>query len=84
MSKDKRHPHSKTVVIGKLKDDYGSTVALKVVLHRLRRTDDGVVWEPKRSHVFSAAFSRRACREQARRLADRWAAEYGAKVVMRD
>lgn len=71
------------VTIGKLKDDYGSTVALKVVLHRLCRTDDGVVWEPKRSHVFSAAFSRRACGEQARALADRWAAEFGAKVVTR-
>lgn len=44
---------------------------------------DGKVWDMKRSHTFSAAFSRRACREQAKTLARQWADKYGAKVVKR-
>ena len=58
-------------------------VDLKVVLYRRHDTENGKVWDMKRSHTFSAAFSRRACREQAKTLARQWADKYGAKVVKR-
>lgn len=74
---------SHVVVVKKMRDDYGSVVALKVMLFR-RRDHDGEAWETRRSHVFSAAFSRRSCREQAERLAARWADEYDARIKRGD
>lgn len=82
--KDKHGRNKRVVAIEKLKDDYGSTVALKVTLYRRRTADDETVWEPKRSHTFSAAFSRRMCKEQAKKLARQWADKYDAKIVRRD
>jgi len=83
MSQHDKKPHKgkRIVVIEKVRDEYGSVVALKVVLYR--RHEDGKVWDMKRSHSFSAAFSRRACKEQAKTLAHEWADRYGAKVVKR-
>lgn len=80
---DKSHKNKKAVVIEKVRDKYGSVIALKVVLCRRHDTENGKVWDMKRSHTFSAAFSRRACREQAKTLARQWADEYGVKVVKR-
>lgn len=80
---DKHHKNKKIVVIEKVRDKYGSVIALKVVLYRRHDTENGKVWDMKRSHTFSAAFSRRACREQAKTLARQWADKYGAKVVKR-
>lgn len=77
----RKHKGKRIVVIEKVRDDYGSVVALKVVLYR--KHESGKVWDIKRSHTFSAAFSRRACKEQAKRLAHEWADRYGAKVVKR-
>lgn len=78
---DKSHKNKKVVVIEKVRDKYGSVIALKVVLYRRHDSENGKVWDMKRSHTFSAAFSRRACREQAKTLARQWANKYGAKVV---
>lgn len=80
---DKSHKNKKVVVIEKVRDKYGSVIALKVVLYRRHDSENGKVWDMKRSHTFSAAFSRRACREQAKTLARQWADKYGAKVVKR-
>lgn len=80
---DKHHKNKKVVVIEKVRDKYGSVVALKVVLYCRHDGGGGKVWDMKRSHTFSAAFSRRACREQAKTLARQWADKYGAKVVKR-
>lgn len=80
---DKHHKNKKIVVIEKVRDKYGSVIALKVVLYRRHDTENGKVWDLKRSHTFSAAFSRRACREQAKTLARQWTDKYGAKVVKR-
>lgn len=66
---DKHHKNKKIVVIEKVRDKYGSVIALKVVLYRRHDTENGKVWDMKRSHTFSAAFSRRACRGNRRR---RW------------
>lgn len=66
---NKSHKNKKAVVIEKVRDKYGSVIALKVVLYRRHDTENGKVWDMKRSHTFSAAFSRRACRGNRRR---RW------------
>lgn len=64
---DKHHKNKKIVVIEKVRDKYGSVIALKVVLYRRHDTENGKVWDMKRSHTFSAAFSRRAVGNRRRR-----------------
>lgn len=42
---DKHHKNKKIVVIEKVRDKYGSVIALKVVLYRRHDTENGKVWD---------------------------------------